>query len=79
MQKPSLGRQVRYHQNGQEFTATVCFVHSETCVNLSTIDHNGMHTPRTSVLLAEGELAEGRWSWPDFVKPVPTKLPGVGE
>lgn len=63
---PSVGRVVWYHpaefdrnvmtiHDGQPLAATVAYVWSNTCVNLSVCDHNGTTHSRTSVILHQGD------------------------
>jgi hypothetical protein len=56
---PTIGRQVWFwsHANGsdQAEAATVCFVHSDRCVNLQVIDSNGIARPECSVILRQPE------------------------
>ncbi len=66
-QTPSLGRQVRfYRQDGEELTATITHVWSDTCVNLCVFSRDGGTFGVTSVLLSTGpdDLAT-RWAWPN--------------
>ncbi|HEY0200652.1 MAG TPA: Gp49 family protein [Burkholderiaceae bacterium] len=59
MQKPTVGRIVYYypstndylHSYGRPLAALICWVWSDTCVNLSVFDDTGMPRSRTSVLL----------------------------
>lgn len=72
-QAPSVGRVVLYLHSGQKYLAHVCFVHSETCVNLTVFDHQGQHLGgRTSVLFNEDGVTHNTWSWPPFVPPKAT-------
>lgn len=65
MIKPTVGRVVWYHpafqpdQGIDEGTqaAIVCFVHSDTCVNLSVFDENGTPSGKSSVHLFQGDGA----------------------
>ena len=63
---PTVGRKVWYRPDGPEgpiLDATVCFVHSDSCVNLGVRDHNGVDLGgKTSVtLVQEGETPP---AWP---------------
>jgi hypothetical protein len=61
--KPTVGRVVLYYRHGktqfdaneQPEAATVAYVHSETMINLSVVDHNGVQFAATSVFLYQGE------------------------
>jgi len=63
MIKPTVGRVVLYYRHGktqfdaneQPEAATVAYVHSDTMVNLSVVDHNGVQFATTSVFLYQGE------------------------
>jgi hypothetical protein len=60
MIKPTIGRVVWYHSenskpNDQPWAAIVCYVHSDTMVNLTVFDENGMRKAKTSVFLWQGE------------------------
>lgn len=63
MIKPSVGRVVLFYRHGktqfdaaeQPEAATVAYVHSDTMINLSVVDHNGIQFARTSVYLYQGE------------------------
>ncbi len=59
MIKPTIGRVVWFHEafkpdtSEQPRAALVCYVHSETCVNLAVFDVNGTASSRTSVYLRQ--------------------------
>lgn len=60
MIKPTIGRVVWYHsenptQTEQPWAAIVCFVHSETMVNLTVFDENGYGKPKPSIFLYQGD------------------------
>lgn len=60
MIKPTIGRVVWYynpnHKEGdQPWAALICYVHSDTMVNLSVFDENGLGKAKTSVPLYQGE------------------------
>jgi hypothetical protein len=63
MIKPTVGRVVLYYTNGktqfdaneQPEAATVAYVHSDTMVNLSVVDHNGVQYGVRRVFLYQGE------------------------
>jgi len=60
MIKPTIGRVVWFHPAGsteqeQPFTALICHVWSDTCVNLAIFDYNGIPSNQTSVFLYQGE------------------------
>lgn len=63
MIKPTIGRVVWYHPpfvadsgaNEQTLAAIVCYVWSDTCVNLAVFDANGVASNQTSVFLFQGE------------------------
>lgn len=63
MINPTVGRVVLYYTHGktqfdaneQPEAATVAYVHSDTMVNLSVVNHDGVQYPRTSVFLFQGE------------------------
>lgn len=66
MIKPTVGRVVWFwpskaadaQEPTQPYAATVAYVHSDTCVNLSVVDHSGRQFAATSVpLLKDGEVA----------------------
>lgn len=65
MIKPTIGRKVWWWQHGennaqQPEDATVVYVHSDRCVNLHVIDHNGNARPVTSAHLVQpGDGEEG--------------------
>jgi hypothetical protein len=81
MIKPTVGRVVLFYRHGktqfdageQAEAATVAYVHSDTMVNLSVVDHNGVQFARTSVFLyqGEGERPEGMYAeWMPYQKAV---------
>ena len=59
MIKPTIGRVVWFwentHNQTQPLTGLVCYVHSDTAVNLAVFDVNGNPTSKTSVYLYQGE------------------------
>ena len=63
MISPTVGRIVLYYENGktqfdaneQPEAAMVAYVHSDTMVNLSVIDHNGGQFAATAVFLYQGD------------------------
>ena len=60
MIKPTIGRVVWYRPNSadpdaQPNAALVCFVHSDTCVNLAVFDANGIPSSQTSVHLRQSD------------------------
>lgn len=60
MIKPTIGRVVWYYSENhkpedQPWAAIVCYVYSDTMVNLSVFDENGMGKAKTSVFLYQGE------------------------
>jgi hypothetical protein len=63
MIKPTIGRVVLFHPafvpdsgiNEQTFAAIVCYVHSDTMVNLAVFDNNGVYSAQTSVFLFQGD------------------------
>ena len=62
MIKPTVGRVVLFHPQGQPETtvpALVCHVHSDTCVNLAAFDENGEKIPGTTSVTLVHE--EGDW------------------
>lgn len=59
MIKPTIGGDVWYHPDNptptaQPWAALVCFVHSDTMVNLVVFDENGYGKPKSSVHLWQG-------------------------
>lgn len=81
MINPTVGRVVLYHPafvadsgtNERTFAALVCFVHSDTMVNLAVFDENGLAGSETSVLLfqGEGERPASRYAeWMPYQKAV---------
>lgn len=69
-QPPSQGRVVHYVHSGQIYTALVCFVHSDSVVNLAVYDHQGGHLGgRTSCTFNSDRTTHNTWSYPPFVKP----------
>lgn len=70
IQPPSLGRVVLFHDPGENegpLAATIAWVWSDTCVNLTVHGKDGETYGRTSVT-GPGTLP-GQWSWPPFVAP----------
>lgn len=71
MIKPTVGRVVWYRNpnfksGDQPWAAIVCYVHSDTIVNLSVFDENGLSKAKTSVTLYQGtderpELPYAEW------------------
>jgi hypothetical protein len=58
MIKPTIGRVVWYWEDGrqkQPLPGLVCYVHSDTMVNLAIFDVNGVPKPCTSVFLYQGD------------------------
>lgn len=60
MIKPTIGRVVWFHPGGtsadkQPLAALVCYVHSDTMVNLAIFDENGVASHATSRFLWQGE------------------------
>jgi hypothetical protein len=61
MIKPTIGRQVWFWHDtpeeggSQPEAATVCYVHSDTMVNLQVIDHDGNARRVSSVRLHQGD------------------------
>lgn len=61
MIQPTVGRVVWYWPNAarsqpQPFSASIAYVHSDRCINIGYIDHNGLHAAVTSVaLLQDGD------------------------
>ena len=75
--KPTVGRVVLFHPAGNPnatVPALVCFVHSDTCVNLAAFDANGDKIAgTTSVTLVHGEgdwrPSDGYWcEWMPYQK-----------
>lgn len=65
--KPSVGRIVHLiTNNGEIHAAIICYVHSDTCVNLAVFDVNGNHRHETSVSF-NPENKPGTWNWPPRV------------
>lgn len=70
MIKPTVGRKVWYRPSehdaklgmvvstsgNQPLDATVVYVHSDTCINLAILDHNGNPHARTSVILMQDDM-----------------------
>ena len=58
MIKPTIGRVVWFWDDSriqdQPFPGIVCYVHSDTMVNLTVFDANGQAVPKTSVFLYQG-------------------------
>lgn len=56
---PTIGRKLWYwaesNKTSQPEDATVCFVHSDTCVNLRVTDHNGDSRPVQYAYLRQPE------------------------
>lgn len=75
MIKPTVGRVVLFYQHGktqfdaqeQPEAATVAYVHSDTMVNLSVVDHNGSQYPRTYVFLYQGEGGRPETSYAEWM------------
>jgi hypothetical protein len=60
MIKPTIGRVVWYHNPNSKITdqpwaAIVCYIHSDTLINLSVFDENGLGKAKESVVLYQGE------------------------
>lgn len=58
MIKPTIGRIVWFYENKQQeqpLPGIVCYVHSDTLVNLAVFDVNGNPAPKTSVFLFQDE------------------------
>ena len=72
VQLPSLNRMVQFndgpnpHREGEDrwLAAMVCYVHSDTCVNLVVWDENGGSSARTSVEQGDDY---NKWRWPPRV------------
>ena len=57
MIKPTIGRVVWFWENAsqtQPMTGLICYVHSDTMVNLAVFDINGVPMSKTSVYLYQG-------------------------
>lgn len=68
--KPTIGRVVWYYPRGsnpqlnQPFAATIAYVLSDTVVNLSVIDSQGVQFPETGVtLVQEGDEPPANLCW----------------
>lgn len=69
MIKPTIGRVVWFWEKGyiegnlapQPEAALIVYVHSDACVNLCVLDHNGVPKSRTSVPLYHGEGDRPAW------------------
>lgn len=76
MIKPTIGRVVWFWTGGpqtQAMTGLVCYVHSDTNINLAVFDANGTVHAETSVYLyqGDGERPEGRFAeWMPYQKAV---------
>lgn len=81
MIKPTVGRVVLYHPafepdsgtNEKTFAAIVCYVWSDTLVNLAVFDENGVSFSQTSVPLFQGEgerPAQSYCEWMAYQKAV---------
>jgi hypothetical protein len=60
MISPTIGRVVWFRAGGvptdrQALAALVCYVHSDTCVNLAIFDENGVASHKTSCTLYQGD------------------------
>lgn len=63
MIKPTVGRVVLFYPSkaadvpepSQPFAATVAFVHSDRCINIGYLDHNGQHHSACSVPLVQDD------------------------
>ncbi len=69
--KPSIGRSVHYHPTPEvTHAAIIAHVHSDTMVNLTVFDSNGVPSGKTSVpLVGEGQLRPefgSFWTWMPF-------------
>ena len=80
---PTVGRVVWYWKDGetqirageQPCAAMVAFVHSDTCINIGYLDHNGNHHNSTSVRLVQDEqvtedMQEPFCTWMPYQKQV---------
>jgi hypothetical protein len=75
MIKPTVGRVVLYYRHGktqfdaneQPEAATVAYVHSDTMINLSIVDHNGVQFPATSVFLYQGDGDRPQGSYAEWM------------
>lgn len=90
MIKPTVGRKVHYWPTkfdpgptdtrnlpgAQPYDATICFAHSDRCVNLSISDHNGRQFSLTSVELVQSnspvdfakQIEGGFAEWPKLIE-----------
>jgi hypothetical protein len=72
--KPTIGRRVWYRDSvlsDQFCDAGICYVFSDSCVNLTVADRNGAMHARTSVVLIQGppeECAQGQACWMPYQK-----------
>lgn len=80
MIKPTIGRVVWFHRGSesqdQPHPAIVCYVHSDTCVNLAVFDANGNQYSVTSVTLLQDDdrATSGRYAeWMPYQKHVAEK------
>ncbi len=80
---PTVGRVVWYWKDGetqirageQPCAAMVAYVHSDTCINIGYLDHNGNHHNSTSVRLVQDEpitaaIQEPFCTWMPYQKAV---------
>jgi hypothetical protein len=69
MQKPTMGRVVRYvDKRGNEYAAMIAYVVDDTTVNLTVYDHDGSTEGEEEVPYSEGK-ARGCWHWPEIERP----------
>jgi len=75
MIKPTVGRVVHFHPNGDPaiiFAAIITYVHSDDCINVCAFLPNGLPVCHTSVkLLQDGEVPTPGWNsceWMSFQK-----------
>lgn len=78
MQKPSIGRIVRYNTDTCQLGAFVCDVHSDTCVNLAVFAKDGTSHGVLSATLDDAGRP-GSWSWPAFEQPAPRGFMATAE
>lgn len=86
--KPTVGRIVWYYENGDQrrasespYAAQVAYVHSDSCVNLGYLDHNGVALSATSVRLVQDGATAPEWGafceWMPFQKGQAAKTKAV--
>lgn len=72
MIKPTIGRMVLFNDGAsdQRVPAQICYVHSDTCINIGGFDQGGMPFSRTGVDLIQDDEAchIGAAEWMDYQK-----------